>query len=357
MRLARSTAPPESEQMAKSVARLKDIALQTGFSVNTVSLALRGSTRIADETRSLILGAAERLNYLPNQVAQSLVRRETRSVGLILTDLKNPVLTAVAQAVELELSKRGYTTLFATSNNTLSVEARMIETFRARRADGMLIFPCSHRRLDHIRALRKRNYPVVLLVGDPDAGIDAVCMDERAGAFKAVAHLINNGHQRIALIDGAATLGNTEKQEGYRRAHALIGLTPDPRLMLDPRGASVAAGFWAMDALSGRKLGFSAVFAANDSLALGALRYCSKNGLRVPQDVAIVGFDNIEFGEYAVTPISTIQYDVERVSSLAIERVLELIGVVGELPAPRVTEVEPELVVRESSNQRFQAIG
>ena len=343
--------------MAKSVARLKDIAEQTGFSVNTVSLALRGSTRIPDETRTVILQTAERLNYLPNQVAQSLVRRETRSIGLILTDLKNPVLTAVAQAVELELSKRGYTTLFATSNNLLAREAEMIETFRARRADGMLIFPCSHRQLDHIRVLRKRNYPVVLLVGDPDAGIDAVCMDERAGAFKAVAHLINIGHSRIALIDGSALLGNTEKQEGYLRAHAELGLTPEPKLMLDPKGGSVAAGFWAMDELFGRKLGFSAVFAANDSLALGALRYCSKNGLRVPEDVAIVGFDNIEFGEYAVTPISTINYDVTRVTQLAIERVLELISATGELPEARVTQVEPELVVRESSNRRYLATG
>ncbi len=343
--------------MAKSVARLKDIAEQTGFSVNTVSLALRGSARIPDETRAVILQTAERMNYLPNQVAQSLVRRETRSVGLILTDLKNPVLTAVAQAVELELSKRGYTTLFATSNNILSREAEMIETFRSRRADGMLIFPCSHRQLDHIRALRNRNYPVVLLVGDPDARIDAVCMDERAGAFKAVAHLINNGHSNVALIDGAALLGNTEKQEGYLRAHAMMGLTPDPRLMLDPKGASVAAGFWAMDELRGRKVHFSAVFAANDSLALGSLRYCCKNGLRVPEDIAIVGFDNIEFAEYAVTPLTTINYDVMRVTKLAIERVLELIGAAGELPEARVTQVEPELVVRESSSWRYVATG
>jgi LacI family transcriptional regulator len=305
----------------------------------------------------LILQAAERLNYLPNQVAQSLVRRETRSVGLIITDLTNPVLTAVAQAVELELSKRGYSTLFATSNNTLALEERMIETFRARRVDGMLIFPGSHRQLDHIRALRKRNYPVVLLVGDPDAGIDAVCMDERAGAFKGAAHLINNGHTRIALIDGAATRGNTEKQEGFERAHAQAGLQVDPKLILDPKGGSVAAGYWAMEELCGRRLGFSAVFCSNDSLALGVMRYCVKHGLRVPEDVAIVGFDNIEFGEYAATPVSTVNYDVRRVTQLAIERVLELIAHPGELPEARVTQVEPELLVRESSNRRYSASG
>ena len=339
--------------MTKPAARLKDIAGETGFSVNTVSLALRGSSRIPDETRLLILQTADKMNYLPNQVAQSLVRRETRSIGLILTDLNNPVLTAVAQAVESELSKRGYTTLFATSNNTLAVEERMIETFRARRADGMLIFPCSHRQLDHIRVLRKRNYPVVLLVGDPDAGIDAVCMDERAGAYKAVAHLLNNGHQRIAMIDGAALRGNTEKQEGYIRAHRELGVVVDPRLVIDPQGGSVASGYWAMEDLAGRRLGFSAVFASNDSIALGAMRHCNKHGLRVPDDIAIVGFDNIEFGEFAATPVTTINYNVARVTSLAIERVLELIARGTELPEARVTQVEPELIVRESSNRRY----
>jgi len=340
--------------MPKSVARLKDIAALTGFSVNTVSLALRVSPRIPEETRTVILNAAAQMNYLPNQVAQSLVRRETRSIGLILTDLTNPVLTAVAQAIEVQLSKRGYTTLFATSNNTLSLEAQMIETIRARRADGLLIFPCSHRQLDHLRALRRRNYPVVLLVGDPDAGIDAVCMDERAGAFKGAAHLINNGHARIALVDGAATRGNTEKQDGFLNAHRHLGLAHDPRLMITPAGNSVAAGYWAMDDLVGRRLGVSAVFCSNDSLALGVLSYCTRNGLRVPEDIAIVGFDNIEFGEYAVTPLSTINYDVPRVTKLAIERVLDLIQCNGELPEARVTQVEPDLLVRESSNRRFR---
>jgi LacI family transcriptional regulator len=117
--------------MAKQAARLKDVAEKTGFSVNTVSLALRGSPRIPEETRRQISLVAEKLNYLPNQVAKSLVLKETRSIGLILTEITNPVLTAVAQAVELELSKRGYTTLFATSNNQIDLERTMIETWHS----------------------------------------------------------------------------------------------------------------------------------------------------------------------------------------------------------------------------------
>ncbi|OJY74466.1 MULTISPECIES: LacI family DNA-binding transcriptional regulator [unclassified Rhizobium] len=340
--------------MAKPAARLKDIADKTGFSVNTVSLALRGSSRIPPETRALIADVARELNYLPNYVATSLVRRETRSIGLILTDLSNPVLTAVAQAVEGELSKRGYTTLFATSNNDIAVEEKMIETFRARRADGMLVFPCSHRRLDHIRKLRARNYPVVLLVGDPDAGIDAVCMDERMGAYKAVSHLLSGGHRRVAIIDGGTKLGNSEKLEGYMQAYRDAGADIDTALFIKPSGHSVAHGYWAADTIFSQRLGASAIFATNDSLALGVLRYCARNRIRVPDDVALMGFDNIEFGEYAVTPISTVDYNVERVSAMAVERVVDLISAEADLPPPRVTLIEPDLLIRQSSNSTLR---
>lgn len=339
--------------MGKSVTRLKDIALQTGFSVNTVSLALRDSPRITKDTRELITKAANELNYLPNQVAQSLVRQETRSIGLILTDLTNPVLTAVAQAVELELSKRGYTTLFATSNHNIDIEQQMIETFRARRADGMLIFPCNHQELDHIRTLRARNYPVVLLVADPQASIDAVCIHEKVGAYKAVKHLIDMGHRKIGLIDNASDRGNSAKPDGYAMALSEAGIELDPRMMVEPRDASVEAGYLAIERLLAAQTGATAVFAANDSLALGALRYCAKFGVKVPETLAIIGFDNIEFGEFAITPISTINYEIERISALAIDRVLELIDCPDELPEPRTTQIEPDLVIRESTDKRL----
>ena len=335
--------------MAKSAARLKDIAKKTGFSVNTVSLALRDSPRIPNETRRQISEAADQLNYLPNQVAKSLVLKETKSIGLILTDITNPVLTAVAQAVELELSKRGYLTLFATSNNDPDLEREMIESFRARRADGMLIFPCNHRDLDHIRRLRGRNYPVVLLVGDPDAGVDAVCMDERAGAYKAVTHLLELGHRRMALFDGATEGGNSEKIDGYKTALAAAGIDFDPALVVPPNGSDVRSGFQAMEALVGRDVGATAVLCPTDSSALGALRYCVRNGFNVPKDMAIFGFDDTEFGEHAVIALSSVHYDIGVITKLAIDRVIGLINAEGDLPTAVVTQVEPDLVIREST--------
>lgn len=335
--------------MGRSIVRLKDIADKTGFSTNTVSLALRHSPRIPQQTRDVIQRAAAELNYLPNQIAKSLVSRETKTIGLVLTDINNPVLTHTAQSIELALSARGYGTLFATSNNNLTEEIRAIEMVRARQVDGILIYPTGHRQLDHLRMLRRANYPIVLLVGEADAGIDAVGMDERRGAHKATRHLIDVGHRRIALIDGANPQGNREKREGYQQALAEAGIGFEPALVLDPRGNSVDRGYWAIDGVMSGPDRPTAIFAANDSLALGALRWCLKHNVRVPEDVAIVGMDNIEFGEYAGVPLSSVDYAVETVTRMAVERLMRLIAAGDQLPEPRITQIDPDLVIREST--------
>jgi LacI family transcriptional regulator len=335
--------------MGKAIVRLKDIADKTGFSTNTVSLALRESPRIPAQTRELIQRAASELNYLPNHVAKSLVSRETKTIGLVLTDINNPALTQTAQAIEIALAERGYGTLFATSNNTLSEEIRAIDVFRSRQVDGMLIYPTSHRKLDHIRPLRRANYPVVLLVGDPDSGLDAVCVDDRRGAYKATRHLIESGHRRIGIIDTSNPNGNLEKREGYQQALSEAGIDMDETLLVDPQGNSTVRGFWAMDTMMSMKKRPSAIFAANDSLAIGALSWCTKHDMHVPKDVAIIGFDNIEYAEYASVPLSTVNYAADIVSRMAVDRLMRLISAGDHLPEPRVTLIDPDLVIREST--------
>lgn len=329
--------------------RLKDIAKRTGVSVNTVSLALRDSPRVAEDTRNRIREAAESLDYLPNQIAKSLVSRHTMTVGLILTDITNPVLTRVAQAVEAELSTLGYATLYAASNNDAAEEIRALETFRARRVDGMLVYPRSHGRMEHIRRLRDNGLPMVALVGDVNAGVDAVCVDERRGAYKATRHLLDIGHRRLGLIDSSNPLGNNEKREGFTQALAESGIPAKAARTVDPQGHSVAHGYWSFASMMESADRPTAVLAANDSLALGGLRYCQRSGISVPQDLAIVGFDNIEFGEYASTPLSSVDYPVGTVSRLAVQRLVELIATGGSLPAAKVTMIDPDLIVRDSS--------
>jgi LacI family transcriptional regulator len=182
-------------------------------------------------------------------------------------------------------------------------------------------------------------------------------MDERAGAFKAVSYLIGNGHRRIAVFDNSGEHGNQEKIDGYKMALQAAGMEFDPQLLVVPRGHDVRNGYWAMETLGGRNTNASAVFTATDSLALGALRFCIKHGISVPGQMAIFGFDNIEFGEHAVIALSSVNYDIDSISRLAIDRVISLINATGDLPSPRVTQVEPDLIIRESTSTTYPRIG
>lgn len=335
--------------MGKAIVRLKDIADETGFSTNTVSLALRNSPRIPETTRKTIQAAAQKLNYLPNAIAKSLVSRQTMTIGLVLTQITNPALTETAQALELALGKLGYGTLFATSNNTLEDEIRVLELFRSRQVDGMLIYPTSPQQLDHIRPLRAANYPVVLLINDPAGTIDSVSMDDRHGAERATAHLIAQGHRRIGILDSATHNRNRNKQDGYRDALEAHGITFDPGLCAPPTGPTSQDGYVAMDRLMQTKNPPTAIFTVTDTLAFGVMKWALEKGLDVPDDLAIIGFDDIEFAEFSAIPLSSIAYAAETVADKAIARLMTLIQSGETLPPPEQTLIDPDLVIRQST--------
>ena len=335
--------------LGKGIVRLRDIAAKTGFSLNTVSLALRHSERIPLETRNKIQSAAVELRYVPNQIAKSLVSRETRTIGLVLTDILNPTLTQTAQAVEIALAAKGYGTLFATSNNTLEEEIKVVDMFRSRQVDGILIYPARHRDLEHLRPLRRANFPVVLLIADPDAGIDGVSVDDRSGGYKATRYLIGRGHRRIGFLDASHANGNDEKLDGYQQALTEAGIEIDRDLIAPTNGHYGWHGYFALDMLMNGPKRPSAVLADNDSLALGALRWCHKHGVRIPDDLAIMGYDNIAFTEFGEPPLSTVNYDAAAVSQMAVDRLMHLIAAGEKLPPPRVTLIDPELIIREST--------
>lgn len=336
--------------------RLKDIAEATGFSVNTVSLAIRGSHRIPSETRDRILADAKRQGYLPNQVARSLVSRATKTIGIIIPDVMNPTLTSSALSLERQLAAAGFSMMLAVSNNVIDQERKALEVFRSHQLDGILIYPVTHRQLDHIRPLRKAGYPIVLLVADPDAGLDVVCIDERLGAFTAVSHLLALGHKRVGILDPAQSLGNSEKADGYIRALKKHGLAVDPTLVIDPRGHGPASGYDGMSELMQRRRPPTAVFAGNDRLAIGAIRWCREHGLRVPEDVAIVGFDDNEAASFTDIPLTTMRYEVDDVADHAVKRLLALIHRTGGAPKPERVLIEPRLVVRQSCGALLQTM-
>ena len=335
--------------MGRNTVKLKDIAEATGFSTNTVSLALRESPRIPESTLEVIKAAALKLNYTPNQIAKSLVSRKSMTIGLVVTDILNPTLTRVAQRVTDLLAEMGYSTLFATSNNTLTKENEVIAMFRGRQVDGILIYPSEHRNTAHVAALRAAGFPVVSMVNDPKKTVDTVSVDEPEGARRVTAHLVEMGHTKIVLLDAASFLGNTEKLEGYKEALDKAGIAFDESLVVDVREHGIQAGYDAIKALWDAGKRPTAVLGTNDSLALGVQKFADDTGLRVPDDLAIAGFDNIEFARMSSVPITTVAYPVERVSTHAVKHLVALIDSEGPLPKPTETLFEPDLLVREST--------
>lgn len=329
----------------KMASRLKDIALETGYSINTVSLALRGSERVNERTRKKILSVAKRDHYVPNNVARSLVKQQTMTIGVILTDIANPILTSVAHYIERLLANLGYVMVLVTTDQSLDCEKRALDVLQAQQVDGMLIVPAHHENLSHIQPLQEAAYPVVLLAGSSTASFNLVTMDDTLGAYKAVRHLIELGHQKIALLSGGV-----EKLVGYQRALTDHHLTPDPTFIIEPGGSDYEHGYRAAPTLFQLKSPPTALLAATDYLALGAISWCKAHQLRVPEHLAVVGFDDIEAAKYSEPGLSSVTYDAARISERAVTRLMALIS---QLPTQdkrtEKTIIEPELAIRRSS--------
>ncbi len=328
--------------------RLKEIAEATGFSVNTVSLAMRGSDRIPERTRDLIMKEAAKLNYFPNQIARSLANRATHTIGLVLTDIMNPTITLTARSIERQLANAGYGVMFATSDNSLENEKTAITRFQSHQVDGIIVYPTNRSEIAHIQSARDAGFPVVALADMPGSGLDIVAVDDRLGAEAAVAYLLANGHKNIALLDGAYGSGNAEKQEGAKNALRKAATSAANIQVVNPKGNSAAHGYGATSALLNQNPRPTAVFATTDALAIGVARWCLENDVSIPNDLAIVGYDNSEIAEFGSTPLTTINYASDEVSRQAVQRIIALIES-GAPVAPQTSLIEPKIVIRNSA--------
>ena len=335
-----------------SRSRLVDVARATGYSVNTVSLALRGSDRVADATRAAIEEAAWRLAYVPNRVARSLVERRTRTIGVVLTDIMNPSLTSVAQRIERELAAHDLSMVLVTTEQSIEREKRALEVLSAQQVDGILVFPVQHTSVDHIRAVSEGHRPVVLLAGKPgEADVDLVAMDNVAGARRAVEYLLELGHRRVGLVNGGVRIGNSEKLEGYVAAHAAADVPVDESRIEAPSGFGFEDGFRAADRLLERAPDLTAILASTDQLAIGALALCRERGIGVPEHLSIIGYDDTPAARYTHPKLTSVAYDADLIARGAVQRLIERIegGDVDTVRTPERRVYLPELVVRSST--------
>ncbi|MEU6153236.1 substrate-binding domain-containing protein [Actinosynnema sp. NPDC047251] len=330
-------------------ASIRDVASRANVSVGTVSNVLNRPEVVAPATRDRVLGAIVELGFVRNDAARQLRSGTPRAIGLVVLDVGNPFFTDVARGVENTASEAGHAVILCNSDESAHREARHVELLAEQRVHGVLITPVDAD-LAAVRRLRERGVSVVLLDHPTDdPGLCSVAVDDRAGGELAVAHLLARGHRRIAMVNGPSRQHQArQRHRGAADAVRLAGL--DPACLEEVRmpAMTVASGRLAAQDLVARAHRPDAMFCANDLMALGVLQVLLRAGVRVPEDVAVVGYDDIEFAAAAAVPLTSVHQPRELIGRTAASLVL------AETMAPREHEhrqvlFTPDLVVRESS--------
>ncbi len=314
-------------------------------------MVTRGEVGVSDEKRDAILKAIDELDYRPNAMARGLVQRQTRILGIMVSDLQNPFFAAVVSGIQERAEERGFRVLITTGDRTPSVEESAIENLLELRVDGLIL--ASPRADDDVIARAGRSVPVVVLNRDTsDDTSDSVTNDNLAGAHLAVEHLVSFGHRRIAFIEGGAGAGARIRHQGYLSAMHDFGLA-DEILTAEGRHTEEGGYRGAMDLLKLRDLP-TAVFASNDLCAIGAMNAFEEAGLSIPEDVSLIGYDNNRMAALRHISLTTIDQPGDDMGRSAVDRLTERID--EDRTEPRHDVVAPSLVVRSTTGPpRFEA--
>ncbi|MGE4482409.1 LacI family DNA-binding transcriptional regulator [Acidocella sp.] len=327
---------------------MKDVAERAGVALSTVSYVLNDSGPVADDRRARVLEAVRALGYLPNESARNLKRRNVATVGLVVPDLVNQYFAMIAEGVEQAASEKDVLVVFCTPEASGEVESWNSRLLRSQRVDGLIYLSGADTRMESLVELTRVG-PVVLvdekLLG---FGLPCVVSQNRRGAREIAAHLTSLGHERMAILGGPPELWTAEQRlSGYREAIAAAGLDPDavPVLTGDYRmesGEQLAAE--ALSPPSGERP--TALICANDLMAIGALSYCRRIGLRVPEDVSVVGFDDLPLASLLTPSLTTVRQPARELGVEAVKLLLSLVdGAEPTSPPPAPVT----LMIREST--------
>src|SRR5262245_33709778 len=304
------------------MATIKDVAREARVSVATVSRVFNNSAVVSESTRRTVREVAERLNYWPNGAARSLITNRTQAIGVMLPDLFGEFYSEILRGMDMPTRKAGLHLLVSSSHADADELVAGLRATRGR-IDGMIVMAPDVDAGPTIRALAA-DCPLVLI--DPGKGFegcDAVVIANQAGASAITRHLADIGHRRIATITGPARNADARQRlEGYRAALRAAGVEPPsgyeiPGDFTEPSGYAAGARLLALDPRP------TAVFAANDYMAIGVMGALSDAGIRVPEDIAVAGFDDIAMARYLNPPLTTVHVDAYRLGERAVEMLLD----------------------------------
>ncbi|MEN6369663.1 MAG: LacI family DNA-binding transcriptional regulator [Thermotogota bacterium] len=287
---------------------IRDVAQAAGVSINTVSRALNNKPDVNPETRQLVLEEARKLRYKPNRLARGLRSNKTGVIGVIVADIANPFFSAVVKGMGEAAKTLGYSIILQDTGENYANEEEAVRVMQAEQVDGVLISPVQTGKKS-ITLLQEAGIPFVLVARYfADCETDYVAADDVQGGYLATKHLLDRRHERIALINGpAANSSAKERFRGYKMALEERGIDLDDSLI---RAGALTMGdgrAYAKELLANEASRPTALFAFSDYVALGAMQTAGEAGLRVPRDIAIVGYDDIDFASCLQTPLTTVR--------------------------------------------------
>ena len=325
-------------------ATVVDVARAAGVSVGTVSHVLSGRKTVRPETRARVEQAIRELGFRPNSIARSLTRQRTQTIGMVVPDVTNPFFADLIWEVERSLSDAEHAVVFGNSGNEPQREHAYLESFLARRVDGLIIAITGGADLDFIYEVASE-VPTVFVDRPVDPVADMVVGDNRAGMALAIAHLIELGHRRIGFIDGDPELGTAqERRAGVEAALAAHGLAPTAS---SSGQFTLASGYEQARTLLTNSRDATAICTGNDLLAMGTLTAAAELGIRIPDDLSLIGYDDITYAAFTSPPLTTVR---QPGAAMGEETVRLLASRLAAFDGPpRRVVLEPELIVRGST--------
>ena len=326
---------------------IKEVAREAGVSINTVSRALNGKPDVSPETRRQVLAVAERLNYMPNKLARGLRSNKTGIIGVIVADIANPFFSAVVKGMGKAAKELGYSIILQDTGENYKNEEEAIQIMISEQVDGLLITPVQTEKRS-IHMLQESGIPFVLVARYfDDVDTDYVVADDVQGGYLATAHLIEKGHEKIAFINGPAYNSSAiERFQGYKKAleEHNIGLNES---LIRNGALTMEDGYtYGKALLMDHDPQPTALFTFSDFVALGAMKAVHELGLRIPDDIAIVGYDDIDFAFCLESPLTTIRFPKREIGEEVVSILAKKMN--GDGCHSRL-KMPVELVVRQSS--------
>jgi len=332
------------KQHTSSPSTLLDVAREAGVSPSTVSRILNGTARVSDDKRQAVLAAIAKTNFAPNQMAQGLKKGRSMTIGIVVQDISSPFFDETLRGVDDGLKGTGYASVIVSGHWNAEEEADRIRLLLARKVDGIILL--SGRMSDETVLSFSRQKPIVSTGRALKTGSAlGFKLDNEYGAYLAVHHLIELGHRNIAFISGPSNNSDAgDRLKGYKRALKEADIPLNQALIVEGNYHE-ASGMLAMNHLFDTHQQFSAVFAANDLTAYGARLALYRKGVRVPDDISLVGFDDLPGSSYTTPPLTTIRQPLYDIGLIATNSLLRIIN--GEAPQGEVPPLE--LIVRETT--------